>query len=84
VEYSKFSRVELQIPKAPVHEKEGCVEGQTAISMKMFTYISTIFKLITCPKKKRSPRLSSSVRHPKEFEKRYKIQTPITNIHTNN
>jgi len=38
VEHSEFSRVELQIPKAPVHEKEGCVEGQTAINTKCLQY----------------------------------------------
>jgi len=32
VEGSKFSRVELQKPTAPVHEKKGCDEGQTAIN----------------------------------------------------
>jgi len=36
VEGSKFSRVELQKPKVPVHEKKGCDEDQTAIKKTQF------------------------------------------------
>ena len=43
VEASKFSRVELRKPKALVHEKKGCDEGQTAIKQK-YSLQSTIIK----------------------------------------
>lgn len=41
---SKFSKVELQIPKAPLHEKRGCVEDQTAFihQQKEFKFVLLI------------------------------------------